>query len=137
VNLPPVVAWTTNDTFNEGSLLSFFTGTSANDIPANTTLTFTLDPGAPVGAHVDGASGAFTWTPTEAQGPSNYVITVRVTDNGQPPLSDTKTFNVAVHEVNLAPVLAPISNKAVTNGGTLTFTASATDADLPTNTLSF
>jgi len=40
-----------------------------------------------------------TWTPTEAQGPSTKVVTVGVTDNGTPPLSDTKTVTVVVDEV--------------------------------------
>jgi hypothetical protein len=33
---------------------------------------------------------------------------VRVTDNGSPSLSDSKSFNVVVNEVNDAPVLAAI-----------------------------
>ena len=40
-------------------------------------------------------------------------------------------------EVNQAPVLAAIGNKSVDEGSLLTFTASATDADLPANNLSF
>jgi hypothetical protein len=86
---------------------------------------------------LDSATGVLTWTPTEAQGPSTNVITVRVTDNGIPPLSDTKSFTVIVNEVNSAPVLAPISDKTVTEGSLLTFTATATDADIPANSLIF
>ena len=55
------------------------------DLPANT-LSFSLDAGAPAGATITPA-GAFSWTPTEAQGPGVYSITVRVTDNGTPPLA--------------------------------------------------
>src|SRR5262249_2892026 len=58
-------------------------------------------------------------------------------DNGSPTLSDSKTFSVTVNEVNTAPVLAAISNKTVNEGSLLTFTASATDADLPANTLTY
>src|SRR4029077_2229952 len=36
-----------------------------------------------------------------------------------------------------APALATIGNKTVKEGDTLTFTASASDADLPQNTLTF
>ncbi len=65
------------------------------DIPANT-LRFSLDPGAPAGAHIDPATGLFIWMPTRAQAASSNTITIRVTDNGLPTLSDTKTFTVIV-----------------------------------------
>src|SRR5262249_7086232 len=78
-----------------------------------------------------------TWTPTESQGPGTYAVTVRVTDNGSPPLSDTKTFNVVVNEVNSAPSLAAIVNQTINEGSTLSLTATATDPDVPANTLTF
>ena len=40
-------------------------------------------------------------------------------------------------DTNLAPVLAAIGNQAVNEGATLSFTASATDADLPSQTLTY
>ena len=79
----------------------------------------------------------FSWTPTEAQGPGTNSITVRVTDDGVPPLSDTKTFSVTVSEVNSAPSLTHIFSKTVIEGQLLTFTNTASDPDLPTNTLTF
>src|SRR5438128_939280 len=75
--------------------------------------------------------------PTEAQGPSTNLITVRVTDNGAPQSSDTKSFTVVVTEVNSAPVLTVPTNQTVTELSTLTVTNTASDADLPTNTLTF
>ena len=60
-------------------------------------------------------------------------MTVRVTDNGSPALSDSETISITVNEVNVAPVLAAIGNKTVDEGSLLTFTATATDADLPAN----
>jgi hypothetical protein len=92
---------------------------------------------APPGATINATNGVFTWTPTEAQGPGIYDITVRVTDNSLPPLSDAKTFRVTVNEVNEAPVLAAITNRSVHAGALVTFTNSAMDADLPANTLSY
>jgi hypothetical protein len=65
------------------------------------TLTYTLDPGAPAGAKIDPKTGAFAWTPTA---PGKYSLTVRVTDNSSPPISDTKTFTVTVEDV------APLSS---------------------------
>ena len=58
-------------------------------------LTFSLDPGAPLGASIGATNGILMWTPADFQTGSNS-ITVRVTDNSQPPLSDAKTFSVAV-----------------------------------------
>src|SRR5439155_17203411 len=96
----------------------FVTNTATDeDLPANT-LTFSLEPGAPAGASINSTNGVFSWTPTEAQGPSTNLITVRVTDNGSPPSSDTGSFTVVVTEVNRAPVLtAPaeqITNDRIT-----------------------
>ena len=62
---------------------------------------------------INASTGVFSWTPTEAQGPGTYPITVRVTDNGTPALSDFEAITVTVNEVNAAPVLAAIGNKTV------------------------
>jgi len=90
-----------------------------------------------MGASINPTTGAFTWTPTEAQGPNSYTFKVRVTDNGTPNLLDEEEITVTVAEVNQAPVLAAIGNKSIAWGNALTFTASATDADLPANTLTY
>jgi PKD repeat protein len=99
-------------------------------------LTFSLDSGAPPGANIT-AAGAFTWVPTEAQGPGVYPVTVRVTDSGAPPLSDSETIMITVTETNEAPVLAPIGHKIVDEGALVTFTASATDSDEPAQMLTY
>ena len=81
--------------------------------------------------------GVFSWTPTEAQGPSTNQITVRVTDNATPALSDTKTFTVVVSEVNRAPELSVFNDLFVHAGETILVTAHATDPDLPANQLRY
>src|SRR5437667_6868748 len=86
---------------------------------------------------LDPSSGVLTWTPTEAQGPSTNLITVRVTDNGAPQLSDTKSFTVVVTEANSPPMLTVPADQTVTELSTLTITNTASDADLPANTLTF
>jgi PKD domain-containing protein/putative Ig domain-containing protein len=130
---PPVLAAIGNKTVSEGSCLTFTaTATTAGGGP----VVFTLDPGAPSGASIT-SDGQFSWCPTEAQGPGVYPITVRATETGSPFLSDQETIQVTVNEVNQAPVLAAISNKTVMAGNTLAFAATATDGDLPANTLSF
>src|SRR5205085_10885209 len=89
------------------------------------------------GADVTANTGAFKWTSTEAQGPSDVSVTIRVTDSGSPALSAAQTISIVVNEVNTAPVLAPIGNKTVNETNLLTFTVSATDADLPAQILTY
>ena len=60
-----------------------------------------------------------------------------VTDDGTPKLSDSETITVTVNEVNVAPVLGAVGDQSVDEQTLLTFTATATDADLPANTLTF
>ena len=64
------------------------------DEPAQT-LSYSLEAGAPAGAAMSGA-GAFTWIPTSGQAGTTNVITVRVTDNGTPPLSHTQSFTAVI-----------------------------------------
>src|SRR5207249_4067639 len=96
-------------------------------------LTFSLEPGAPAGASINATNGVFTWTPTEAQGPSTNRITVRVTDDGSPPSSDARSFQVVVTEANQAPVLVVPAEQTIDEMSTLVVTNTATDADLPDN----
>src|SRR5437762_2292060 len=77
------------------------------------------------------------WTPSEAQGPSTNVVTVRVFDDGTPSLSATNSFTVVVNEVNTAPALTMPANQTINELTTLNVSATATDTDLPANTLTF
>ena len=105
-------------------------------VSAPMVLTYSLS-NAPAGATINATNGVFTWTPTEAQGPGIYNITVRVTDNNLPPGSDAKIFQVTVNETTQAPVLAAIMNRVVHAGTLVLFTNTAMDADVPTNSLVF
>ncbi len=89
--------------------------------------------GEPVGASIT-AGGDFTWTPTEAQGPGVYTFDVEVTDGIA---TDFETITVTVGEVNVPPVLAPIGDQSVDELTELAFTATATDVDLPVQSLLF
>src|SRR5439155_9886737 len=88
-NSPPVLAPIGNKSGNEGSVITFTA--SATDPNSGQTLAYSLDPGAPAGATINSSSGVFTWTPSEAQGPGVYSVTVRVTDSGSPALTDFET----------------------------------------------
>jgi hypothetical protein len=100
-------------------------------------LTYTLDRGAPAGATIDAGTGVFTWTPNEAQGPSTNLIFVRVTDSGTPSASATQAVSITVTEVNTPPTLNNPGPQSVDETKPFTVTLVATDADLPTNRLSF
>src|SRR5262245_64669012 len=89
----------------------------------------------PAGAAIGTSSGVFSWTPTEAQGPGVYPFSVRVSDG----VTNTDAaITLTVTEANLAPVLANVPASAtIPELVAYTFTATATDADLPAQTLTF
>src|SRR5207237_75631 len=121
---------------NEGQVLTFTATATDPDLPANS-LTFSLPGTVPAGAAINQTTGVFTWTPTEAQGPGTYQVTVRVTDNGTPTRFDEETLTITVTEVNQAPVLGAIGNRSVNECQLLTFKISTTDADVAANALTF
>ncbi len=135
VNLAPVLTAIGNQAVNELNLLAFTATATDTDTPVNGLL-FTLDVGAPTGAVIT-AGGDFTWTPTETQGFGFYNITINVTDDGTPAMYDTETIMITVSEINVAPVLAAIGDKIIDELVLLDFTATANDADLPANGLTF
>ena len=94
-NTAPVLAAIPNQAVYANTPLSFTASATDTDQPPQT-LTFTLGTGAPAGAAIT-ANGVFAWTPTAAQAPSTNLITVTVTDNGVPPLSDSQSFTVVVY----------------------------------------
>ncbi len=135
VNSAPVLAVPANQTINESTLLSVTATATDSDIPTNT-LSFSL--GAhPAGMIIGAASGQIAWTPDETQGPGTNTVWVIVTDNGSPALSISNSFVVTVHEVNTAPVLTVPLDQTLDESTPLNVTATATDADVPTNTLTF
>jgi hypothetical protein len=132
VNVAPVLAEIGDKTIAELALLSFNASASDADLPEQP-LVFSLAGEVPEGAAIS-SEGAFSWTPTEAQGPGEYTFDVCVSDGA---LSDCETITVTVSEVNIAPVLAEIEDQSVAELVLLTFTATASDADLPAQTLVF
>jgi hypothetical protein len=135
LNSPPVLHLPTDQTLNELAMLVTTITATDPDLPANS-LSFSLVSG-PAGVNLDANTGLLTWTPTEAQGPSTNLITVRVTDNGVPALSDTGTITVVVKEVNSAPVLPAQVTRTINELTLLTVTNTASDADLPSNLLTY
>ena len=132
-NSPPALNAIGDKTVKENNPLTF-TATAA-DVDVGQTKTFSLGVGAPAGASIDPFTGVFTWTPSESQGGTTNPITVIVTDNGSPTASDSETINVTVEDLNSAPTLASISTQTVNENQLLTVTPSASDSDLPAQTL--
>jgi VCBS repeat-containing protein len=132
VNDAPQLDTVADQVVDEGTVLSL-TVTALDAESLVDTLIFSLSTDAPDGANIT-PEGVFTWTPTEVQGPDVYPITIQVTDGE---LSDSAIFTVTVNEVNTAPVIDAISAQSVARGEILTFTATATDVDLPENVLTF
>ena len=135
VNTPPVLPAIADQTIDEGRTLSLSLAAADADLPAQS-LTYSLD-AKPPGAALNAATGAFSWTPSEIQGPGAYDITVRVTDNGVPAMSDIRTFHVTVNEVNTAPRIQPASDLIAMEGEPLSFQVVAADDDLPAQGLTF
>jgi Bacterial Ig domain/Putative Ig domain len=135
INSAPNLTVPSDQTINELTTLSVSASATDSDIPANV-LTFSLI-SSPSGMSINPTSGAISWTPTEAQGPGTNIITVAVTDDGTPPLSATNSFKVVVNEVNAAPVLPIQTNLTIAELATMLVTNTATDSDIPSNTLSY
>lgn len=119
VNTRPVLSAIAAFSVHAGSPV-LFTNT-ATDVDTNQTLAFSLDAGAPAGAIIDTNSGVFTWTTTTADAGSTNNVTVRVTDNGSPALSDTKSFAITVGSTLTV-------QSITTSNGTVTLTWSALES---------
>ena len=92
----------------EGSAFGFVATATDADLPVQP-LTFALAGTIPAGAAIDPASGAFTWTPDEAQGPGAYAFTVEVSDGLA---TSSAAIEITVSEANLAPVIADVPASA-------------------------
>ena len=144
VNEDPVLSAIGDKTVAVGSELRFTATATDVDLPAQE-LEFSLSGTVPAGAAIDPTSGVFTWTPTVDQ-IGEHTFGVWVVDPyfdlySFPPVgSDAQSITVTVvaaADENTAPVLAPIGDKSVAEGTQLAFTATATDADIPADTLTF
>jgi len=130
VNEAPVLDPIGDRSVDELAALSFAVAASDPDTvnpgAMPNTLTFSLDATSIAkGMSLDSQTGAFSWTPTEAQDGA-HSVTITVSDGA---LTDSETFTILVNEVNLAPTIDPISSQFATQGALLTFTATASDAD--------
>jgi hypothetical protein len=114
VNSAPVLAAISGQAIHAGSTLVITNHATDGDVPQQT-LTFSLDPGVPAGAAIGATNGILTWSTTAAQVGTTNGVTVRVTDDGTPRLSNTKSF--------LVTVIAPLTIRSITaTNGDVTIT---------------
>ena len=136
-NSAPALAIGGGRTVNEGANLSFAAIGTDGDTPVQT-LNYALDAAAlALGASINAGNGTFSWTPVETHGPGAYTMTISVTDSGSPALSNSAFVTITVNESNTPPALAALTNRTVALGETVSFTATATDSDLPAQLITF
>ncbi len=124
-NQPPVLAAIGAKMGTEGQALAFTV--TATDPDAGDTLSLTATPlpsGASFTDNGDG-TGSFAWTPAVGQA-NIYSVTFSVSDGSGTAM---ETVSITIFNANQAPVLAPIGNQSVNEGGTLSLTLSASDPD--------
>jgi len=109
INTAPTLAPIRNDTNDPGALVTFTNAATDGDLPPQS-FTYSLDAPFPSGAAVDPATGVFTWRPGFSQAQSTNTVIVRVTDSGNPPLSDARSFVVVVNPLAAA-TLAPLGRQ--------------------------
>ncbi|HRT30001.1 MAG TPA: YDG domain-containing protein, partial [Kiritimatiellia bacterium] len=127
-------------TVNEMEKLDFQAGvTYSQEAFQPRNVTYTLDADSLAAGMTITADGAFSWTPSEEQGGQSYEVTVTITasETGSQAFSASETFTIEVAEINRAPKLGELSDQVADAQSTLTFTATATDPDIPAQTLSF
>ena len=122
-NIAPVLAPIGNKTGSPNVPVTFTASATDPDVPPQS-LTYSLGLYSPQGATIHPSTGAFSWTPL---GEGTYPVTISVTDNGTPALSDFEGILIQVSQPTQAPTLSPIGNKTIDELNLLTFTVTATD----------
>ncbi|MBL9124532.1 MAG: peptidylprolyl isomerase [Planctomycetaceae bacterium] len=135
VNTPTVLPPISNKTVDEGSTLSFSVAVTDPDVPGREAVTYSLGQGAPQGATIHPTTGLFQWTPTESQGGQAYPIVVNVLDSFGNTVS--QQFSVTVGETNQPPEIVAPPELTVVAGQSVSHNFTATDPDLPANTLTY
>jgi hypothetical protein len=133
INHPPTLASLSNRAIPENQTWTAQAVGQDLDLPAQS-VTYSVQSG-PSGLTVDASSGLIQWTPSEAQGPGKYPVTVRVQDPQG--LTADQTFELSVTEVNEAPTLAAVPTQVLNYGQAVSLQLPGTDKDLPANALAY
>jgi hypothetical protein len=106
VKVGPVLAPIPNYTVNAGQTISFTA--SATDTDPTRKLTFSVTSGPGVIGPTD---GRYNWRPAVTNAGTSTNVEVTVTDNNQPPLSDSESFSVTINALTPV-VLTPLIQKS-------------------------
>mgnify|MGYP003780338203 CR=1 FL=1 len=107
INRPPVIDVITAPVINENAAWTFKIPYSDPDKEDEGKLVVSVD-NLPQGALFNAQSAEITWTPGFEQAGNFENITVSVTDPAG--LSDQKSFNITVANVNRLPVIDPVTD---------------------------
>ncbi len=135
----PVVNSTVNSV-DENATSGTVATVNATDDDTFQTLTYTIVSGNTDNAFEIDNSGIITINNLQAldfEVNPSFSLIIDVEDSGTPSNTTSENLTIALTDVNEAPVLAVISDQSGSENEELTFTAAATDVDLPANTLSF
>jgi len=123
-NVAPVI--TSTPVATAGADITYNYDVDATDANAGNVLSYALSV-APAGMSIDAASGLISWLPTAAE-VGNHNVTVVVTDDASPSLSDTQSYVLSV-SVNAAPVITSTEITTGLEGAVYTYDVDATDSD--------
>lgn len=125
----------TKQTVNENEDLTVTPVAHVTGAPAES-LKYGIIAGPP-GAKINPKTGAFTWKPSEDQGPKSHKVELGVKTTGTQKAQASRKFSIVVKEVNEAPVILEVGDQTVVAGETLKFLIRATDPDDPPQTLEY
>jgi len=129
-NRPPMLSPLVSLVVNEGEIVHVaILATDPDGTGALTLQAANLPPWATF-TDLGAGQGTIVLAPAFGDAGSYPAITVTVADHDATnPLTDTKTFDLTVQNVNRAPVLEPIANQSLAEGATVEVPLLATDPD--------
>jgi hypothetical protein len=95
VNVPPSLAKITNKMLNSGETLVFTNSATDLNTPA-TNFTYSIVSISIPDANIDPVSGVFSWTAPQTDVSVTNSVTLQVNDNGNPPLTSQRSFQIFV-----------------------------------------
>ena len=101
VNTLPVVPVIPDQAVVVGHTLRFQVIGSDSDVPIQR-LIYSIPNGSPIGAGMNPDSGEFSWTPSFDQ-VGDHTLTLEITDDGSPPLTQNASFQVTVRAPDQIP----------------------------------
>ena len=96
VNNPPTLSPIPDQLGNNGQQVTFWAQATDPDLPYGDQLSYSVDEVLPSGASMDPVTGLFNWPIPANQGSGVFTFTVRVTDSGEPGLSDSQEVKITV-----------------------------------------